>query len=227
MAGVRPVDDTAADRRRRERMVRDLGDDCPDARVRAAMQAVPRHACVPPLAAASAYDDCALPIGHGATISQPRVVAWMLSQLAVAPGQRILDVGAGSLYAATLLALLTGPAGAVVAVERLAGLRAAWAPVLAFVAGRDDAAPLTALIADGAAGHPDRAPYDRIHVACACRAVPAALVDQLAAGGRMVLPVGSANDQHLLVIAKDDAGHVAEERSWPVRFVPLKAGTTT
>lgn len=198
--------------RQRQRMLRDQLADCPDPRVVAAMAALPREDFVPPDARACAYADGALPIAAGQTISQPRVVALMLSALRLAPGQRVLDVGCGSGYAAALLADLVAPGGAVVAVERIAALVA---PARARLAGR----AVAVHHADGGAGWSAAGPYDAIHVAAAADAVPPALLAQLAPGGRLVIPLGPEGEQELWLY--EDG---ARRSLGAVRFVPFVAG---
>jgi len=219
-----PRGDSRADRRRCARMVRDQLDDCGDERVRAAMAAVPRHRFVPRDFAARAYEDQPLAIGAGQTISQPRVVAYMLARLAVAPGHRVLDVGSGSGYVSALLAQLAAADGEVVAVERQPALLERSRVPLAELY-TDELAAVELRLADAGLGCAERAPFDRIHVACACPTLPEALVEQLAPGGRMILPLGAAEDeQELLQIDKDEDGELRRERLWAVRFVPLRQG---
>lgn len=198
--------------RHRQRMVRDQLADCADARVVAAMAALPREDFVPPDARALAYHDGALPIAAGQTISQPRVVALMLAALRLAPGMRVLDVGCGSGYAAALLADLVAP-GPVIAIERQSALVE---PARRRLASRN----VQVHHADGAAGWPVGAPYDAIHVAAAAEAVPPALLAQLAPGGRLVIPLGPEDAQELWLC---EGG--ARTSLGPVRFVPFLGGT--
>jgi len=193
-------------------MVRDQLADCPDSRVVAAMAALPREDFVPSDARACAYADGALPISAGQTISQPRVVAMMLAALRLAPGMRVLDVGCGSGYAAALIADLVAP-GPVFAIERQSALVA---PARARLVGRH----ITVHHADGTVGWPDDAPYDAIHVAAAADEVPAALLAQLAPGGRLVIPLGPDRAQELWLY---EGG--ARTSLGGVRFVPFLPGT--
>ena len=165
--------------------------------------------------AARAWENEALPIPGGQAISQPLVVALMCTLLDVRPGDRVLDVGTGSGYHAAVLAAL---GGRVWSVERDPDLSALAARQLA-VAGRADQVEL--LIGDGSLGHPPQAPYDAINVAAAApRAVPPALEEQLAPGGRLVLPV----DETLVVVRRDLDGSLHRARAGTVRFVPLVGG---
>jgi protein-L-isoaspartate(D-aspartate) O-methyltransferase len=185
----------------------------PDERVLRAIERVPRELFVPEEFRRSAYDDRALPIGHGQTISQPFMVATICAALSLEGGERVLDVGTGSGYQAAVLAEL---ADEVVTVERVPELaEQARATLERAGYGRVDVR-----VADGTLGVPDRAPYDAVAVAAAAPEVPEALYEQLALGGRIVLPVGSLHDQWLEVVVRRPEGPVVE-RSVPCRFVPL------
>lgn len=199
----------------RERMVADqiARRGIADAGVLRAMRAVPRHLFVPPEEAAHAYDDRALPIGFGQTISQPYMVAAMTEALAVQPSHRVLEIGAGSGYQAAILGLL---AREVITIERHAELAARARETLA----RAGVTNVTVLVADGTLGWPDQAPYDRIIVTAGAPRVPDALRAQLADGGRLVIPVGSSMHQDLLAIRR--VGEGFEERVCEgCVFVPL------
>jgi protein-L-isoaspartate(D-aspartate) O-methyltransferase len=184
-----------------------------DERVLAAMGAVARELFVPEDVRAAAYDDVALPIGQGQTISQPFVVAAMCELLALRGPERVLDVGTGSGYAAAVLARL---AADVVSVERVPALAEAAAAALA-AAG---VANVEVRVGDGSLGAPDRAPFDAIAVAAAAPDVPAALAAQLAPGGRLVVPRGSRRSQRLVLVVSGASGLV-ERSDLDVRFVPL------
>lgn len=184
-----------------------------DERVLAAFRRVPREAFVAPHLAGYAYEDNPLPIGEGQTISQPYVVALMTEAARVAPGSRVLDVGTGSGYAAAILAEL---AGEVVGIERHPALVEAARKALDGLGY----ANVEVLEGDGSRGVPDRGPYDAILVAAGAPAAPASLKEQLAEGGRLVIPVDAGGFQDLMVITRrgDD---FEEENLGSVRFVPL------
>ncbi|HUQ22177.1 MAG TPA: protein-L-isoaspartate(D-aspartate) O-methyltransferase [Gaiellaceae bacterium] len=182
-------------------------------RVLAAIAAVPRELFVPGELLQDAYDDRALPIGHGQTISQPFMVATICAALELSPDARVLDVGTGSGYQAAVLAEL---ADEVVTIERVPELAARARQTLER-AGYGD---VEVRVGDGTLGVPERAPFDGIAVAAAAPAVPDSLYDQLAVGGRIAVPVGSLRDQWLEVVARRSDGPEAV-RSVPCRFVPL------
>ena len=184
-----------------------------DERVLAAMTRVPRELFVPESLRAYAYEDGALPIGHGQTISQPFIVATICSLLALEGTERVLDVGTGSGYQAAVLAEL---AAEVVTIERIPELAETARAALA------DAgyASVEARVGDGSLGAPERAPFDAIAVAAAAPTVPPALYAQLAEGGRVVVPRGSRWGQELVLVVRTAAGPV-ERTSIPCRFVPL------
>jgi protein-L-isoaspartate(D-aspartate) O-methyltransferase len=189
------------------------GRDIADTRVLEAMERVPREAFVPPDLRRRAYDDAALPIGSGQTISQPYMVARILQELGLDGDERALDVGTGSGYQAAVLAQL---AQEVHSIERI--------PELAEQARRNldeaDIANVEVHVGDGSRGLPDHAPFDAIAVAAAAPDVPKALYDQLKVGGRLVVPVGKRHGQRLEVIVRSPEGP-AVIRSVPCRFVPL------
>jgi protein-L-isoaspartate(D-aspartate) O-methyltransferase len=184
-----------------------------DERVLAAMAVVPRERFVPDALAEDAYADGALPIGHNQTISQPFVVASMCELLALRGDERVLDVGTGSGYAAAILAEL---AREVVSIERIPELAAQAREALA-AAGYER---VEVRVGDGSLGAPDRAPFDAIAVAAATPELPPELYEQLAPGGRIVLPRGSRYSQRLVVVEKTPGGAV-ERGSVRCRFVPL------
>jgi protein-L-isoaspartate(D-aspartate) O-methyltransferase len=205
----------------RDRMVervRELG--VRDARVLEALRIVPRHLFVDEALASRAYEDTALPIGHGQTISQPYIVArtaeLALEDLPDARAARVLEVGTGCGYAAAVLAQLFGE---VVSVERLRALHER---------ARENLRPLRLsnvrlMFGDGAQGVAAAAPYHCIVAAAAADEIPPAWIEQLEVGGRIVAPVGTWNQQ-LTIAIKDADGRVQKRRKEPVRFVPLRGG---
>jgi protein-L-isoaspartate(D-aspartate) O-methyltransferase len=203
--------------RTRDRMVARLRENgIRDESVLSAMASVPRHIFVDEGLASRAYEDTALPIGFEQTISQPLVVARMLEELRAAkPLANVLEVGTGCGYQAALLARL---AKDVYSVERIAEL---------LEKARRNLRPLRLsnlrlVHADGALGLPEAAPFDGIIVAAAAAGVPDALLQQLAPGGRMIVPIGSC-DQALCLIERTAAG-LTEKWLDAVRFVPLRGG---
>jgi protein-L-isoaspartate(D-aspartate) O-methyltransferase len=186
-----------------------------DRRVLAAMEAVPREAFVPPELTRHAYDDSALSIGEGQTISQPYIVAQMCSLLELEGAERVLDVGTGSGYAAAVLDEL---AAHVTSIERLEALAVRARSALE----ETGHSSVEVRIGDGRLGAPDRAPFDAIAVAAATDRVPPALYDQLAVGGRLVLPRGGSRGQRLVTVVRREDGSV-ETVSLGCRFVPLIA----
>ena len=186
-----------------------------DARLLAALHEVPRHLFVVPEQQESAYEDRALPLARGATISQPYMVALMLEALALDGSERALEVGAGSGYAAALLARL---AREVFAIELDPELSADAARRLSALGVRN----VTLRSGDGSGGWPEHAPFDAILVSAAAPTVPPALEAQLAALGRLVLPVGPATGSQLLVrIARLPDGSLERRELCEVQFVPL------
>jgi protein-L-isoaspartate(D-aspartate) O-methyltransferase len=188
-----------------------------DPLVLAAMRLVPREAFVSPELADFAYDDGPLPIGEGQTISQPYVVALMIEAAELKPGERVLEVGAGSGYAAAVLSRI---AGEIYAIERQPSLARDAADRLNKLGYRN----VILRVADGAEGWAEAAPFDAILVAAGSLTIPEALKAQLAIGGRMIIPVGETDGQNLLKIVRRGEMHFDEEYLGPVRFVPLIAG---
>ncbi len=182
-------------------------------RVRAAFEAVPRAGFLPPGARGRAAYDGPIDIGHGQTNSQPWTVARMLTLLDVHDGHHVLDVGAGSGWTTALLAHLVGPRGRVRGVEVVPEL-AQWGASNLAATGQPWATVETP--AEGVLGLPAHAPYDRVLVSAEPRRLPQQLVDQVADGGRMVIPVGGV----MLLVTKD-AGEVEVTRHGHFRFVPL------
>jgi protein-L-isoaspartate(D-aspartate) O-methyltransferase len=186
-----------------------------DERVLAAMAEIPRHRFVPREGADAAYDDCALSLDLGQTISQPFMVARACELAELRPHERALDVGAGSGYQAAVLGRVCAH---VVGIELLPELAERARRVLRELAIDN----VEIVVGDGTLGHPAHAPYDAIVVAAAASSVPAALVEQLAPGGRLVIPVGPFDQQVLTVLRKDASGAVEAVAHDPCRYVPLR-----
>jgi protein-L-isoaspartate(D-aspartate) O-methyltransferase len=184
-----------------------------DERVLAAMGRVARELFVPVERRRYAYEDGALPIGHGQTISQPFIVATICSLLALEGRERVLDVGTGSGYQAAVLAEL---AAEVVTIEHVPELAERARAAL----GEAGYARVEVLVGDGSLGVPERSPFGAIAVAAAAPAVPPTLYSQLEEGGRLVVPRGSRWGQELVLVVRSEAGPV-ERASVPCRFVPL------
>ena len=189
-----------------------------DARVLAAMAKVPREEFVPRESRAVSYEDGPMPIGHGQTISQPYIVAFMTEQLRPKPSDRVLEVGTGSGYQAAILAGLVKDVYTIEIIEPLA---------------KDAEATLRRLgyknvhvrVGDGYRGWPEHAPFDAITVTCAPDHAPQPLIDQLKEGGRMIIPVGGFGNQELYLLEKKN-GQLQRQSVLPVRFVPM-AGEAT
>lgn len=189
------------------------GVDDPD--VLEAMRDVPRHRFVPTNRRGRAYSDSPLPIGHGQTISQPFIVAYMTEKLDVEPGDRVLEVGTGSGYQAAILGALGID---VTSIEIIRPLAERAAGALDEVGYEN----ITVLHGDGYYGFPPNAPYDAIIVTAAAAHVPPPLVEQLKPGGRMMIPVGRAGwTQNLLLVEKDENGSTRTRNLMSVAFVPL------
>lgn len=186
-----------------------------DPLVLAAMRAVPRECFVPKAARAHAYDDCPLAIGAGQTISQPYIVAYMIAALQLKGGEKALEIGAGSGYAAAVLGRI---AGEVYAIERIGELATEAVANLALAGARN----VRVRHADGTQGWPDAAPFDAILVSAGAPSIPPTLLHQLAPGGRMVVPVGSEpSTQELVRVTRGAGGEMQREVLTDVRFVPL------
>jgi protein-L-isoaspartate(D-aspartate) O-methyltransferase len=186
--------------------------DIRSARVLEAMRRVPRHVFVPESQRANAYDDRPLPIGHGQTISQPYIVAFMTQALDVRATDRVLEIGTGSGYQAAVLCEL---AKEVYTIEIVTPLADRARETLTALGYRN----VQVRAGNGYLGWPEQAPFDRIIVTAAPDEVPPALVDQLNAGGLMAIPVGNL-DQELRILRKTAAG-LEKLQTRPVRFVPM------
>jgi protein-L-isoaspartate(D-aspartate) O-methyltransferase len=211
------LDDLPLDRRRRERLLAQ----CPEvsAAVLQAIRDIPRHIFVDDRSLA--YEDAPLAIGRGQTISQPSLVAKTLDALSLGPGMRVLDVGAGSGWTAALMARLVGPTGHVVALERHAPLCKRALANVTKVHDKALDAPIEVLHADGMQGYPKMAPYQAIHVGCAAKDVPQALLDELAEGGQLIIPVGTMGGLQSLQRITRKEKTFRNEILCEVRFVPM------
>ncbi|MCU0664064.1 MAG: protein-L-isoaspartate(D-aspartate) O-methyltransferase [Myxococcota bacterium] len=209
------VEKPACRRAERQAMVRHQIEACGvgDPRVLAALLAVPRHRFVPERLQDFAYSDCPLPLGYGQTISQPYIVGYMSEQLDVERGARVLEVGSGCGYQTAVLLELGATVCAVELIPELALQAEAILRELGYAPCIESA--------DGTQGLPARAPFDRILVAAAARAVPPAFSEQLVPGGKLVIPVGDDFEQHLLTLKLDEKRQWERLSSIPVRFVPL------
>ena len=187
--------------------------------VLAAIARVPRHIFVDEALAHRAYEDTALPIGYGQTISQPFIVALMTQALLSAPRSRVLEVGTGSGYQTAILASLKPLVRRVFSMERLKDLVERAEQRLYAMGSRS----VRFRHGDGYEGWPEEGPFDGIIVTAAPPEVPRALLDQLAVGGRLVVPVGGDGVQELKVYDRTESGHTVEIMEY-VRFVPLVKG---
>ena len=185
-----------------------------DPRVLQAFASVPRHEFLSEAQRAIAYEDRAVPLDEGQTVSQPSMIAIMLHELRCCVGQRVLEVGAGSGYAAAIVGQLVAE---VYAIE----LRPALARRAQAALERCGIRNVRIVEGDGTRGLPEHAPYDRILVSAAPTRIPDALVAQLAVGGRIVVPVGDERSQTLVVGHKTGPESVAWQRTVPCIFVPL------
>jgi len=211
-AQPRPLPDLAD---ARQRMVEDQLQQrsISDPAVLAAMSRLPRHLFVPANVRPEAYADTALPIGYGQTISQPYIVALMSSLLGVNPGDRVLEIGTGSGYQAAVLAEMGTEVWTIEIVAPLGEHAASTLKDLGY-------GSIHVRIGDGYQGWSDQAPFDAIIVTAAPPLIPKPLLDQVKTGGRIVVPVGGAF-QDLLVLTKRQDGGFDERTVLPVRFVPM------
>jgi protein-L-isoaspartate(D-aspartate) O-methyltransferase len=199
-----------------ERQIRDR--DIRDGRVLAAMAAVPRHAFVPPECVEAAYRDGPLPIGDGQTISQPFMVAAMADALSLTGNERVLEIGAGSGYQAAVLSLLAREVIAIETKPRLTQLCRERLARLGFSNVRIQEG-------DGSVGLSSEAPFDAILVSAAAPRVPEPLIDQLAEGGRLAIPVGNSEYQQVLRITKRGS-EIRHEKLYLCRLSDSMAGLT-
>ena len=208
-------------RRTRERLVERLRQSgIGDARVLESIRSTPRHLFVEEALAHRAYEDTALPIGFGQTISQPYIVALMTQTLlAHGPRERVLEVGTGSGYQAAILAPLVGR---VYTVERIRALQQRAQKLFRQLRLRN----IESLLSDGGLGWLEQAPYDAIITTAAPEVVPEKLLEQLAPDGLLIIPVGVAGQQELrLIVRQGDSSRFEEQVIQRVRFVPLLSGT--
>jgi len=178
-----------------------------------AMRTVPRHEFLPLRLRDEAYMDYPLPIGHGQTISQPYIVAFMTEAIRPQPGEKILEIGAGSGYQAAILAQMGADVYTVEIVEPLAEMARQTLERLGYKNAQ-------VLHGDGYRGWPEHAPFDAIIVTCAPDKIPPDLVAQLKDGGRMIIPVGGGMNQELILLRKQ-GGKIEKQSVLPVRFVPM------
>ena len=195
-----------------ERQLRERG--IHDERVLTAMMKVPRHEFVSRQSWGEAYADHPVAIGEQQTTSQPYMIAAMLQAAAIRPEDRVLEIGAGSGYQTALLAEL---ANQVFAVERYPSLAEAAAQTLARLGYRN----VKIVAGDGSLGLPEAAPFDAIIVSAAAPRVPPALTEQLAPGGRLVVPVGDSQQQAVQLVRRDHDGNITVQTLEGCRFVPL------
>ena len=185
-----------------------------DTRVLTAMETIPRDRFVPPAARSQSYDDVPLAIGFSQTISQPYIVAYMTEVLDVRESHRVLEIGTGSAYQTAVIARL---AREVWTIEIVPELAAAATNLL-----RDlGLTNVHVRLGDGHRGWPEQAPFDRVMVTAAPDDIPVSLVEQLAVGGRLVIPVGSQGGPQWMTVVEKTANGVLEKRTIPVQFVPL------
>jgi protein-L-isoaspartate(D-aspartate) O-methyltransferase len=184
-----------------------------DPRVLAAMRELPRHLFIPPPYNTPAYEDCPLPIGNGQTISQPYIVALMTELLHPGRDDTVLEIGAGSGYQAALLSMLVRRVITIERIPAIAGLAEENCQKLGLT-------NISLIVGDGTLGWPERAPYNGILITAATPEIPPPLIDQLAAGGTLVAPVGSRDLQELVTLEKNVEG-ITRSTHGGVRFVPL------
>lgn len=184
-----------------------------DQKVLEAMGKVARHRFIPTAFQTDlAYGDHPLPIGHGQSISQPYIVAYMTEKIAPPPGEKVLEIGTGSGYQAAVLAELGAKVFSIEIIEELASHAS---EVLS-----SEGYAVTVKHGDGYLGWQEHSPFSTIIVTCAPEKLPAKLVEQLAEGGRMILPLGDSSSQRLVIIRKK-GGKTSIEEDLPVRFVPM------
>jgi protein-L-isoaspartate(D-aspartate) O-methyltransferase len=192
----------------------EIGKSSPDPQLHRALMDVPRHLFVPEALMLMSYQDTPLPIGFDKTVSQPFIGALMIDLLAIEPGNRVLEVGTGLGYQAAVMSEMGAEVFSVEVVEEFAEAARSRFGVL----GHN----VEVRIGDGSRGWKEHSPFDRILVTAAAAEPPPALVDQLQAGGRMVIPIGSEEIQQLSVVGKDANGEISTRSIMPVRFTRLE-----
>lgn len=192
----------------------EIGTDSPDPQLHRALMDVPRHLFVPQSLMLMAYQDTPLPIGFDKTISQPFIAAVMLELLALEPGSRVLEVGTGLGYQAAVMAEMGAEVFSVEVVEEFAEAAKARFAALGY--------DVEVRVGDGSRGWAEHAPFDRVLVTAAAAEPPAALVEQLNPGGRMVIPIGGEDVQQLSVVEKAADGETTTRAVMPVRFTQLE-----
>jgi protein-L-isoaspartate(D-aspartate) O-methyltransferase len=193
----------------------EIGKPAPDLRLRNALSDLPRHLFVPPQLAIAAYQDTPLPIGFDKTVSQPFIGALMIDLLDLEPGERVLEIGTGFGYQAALMAALGAEIFSVEIVEEFAGEARQRLDLL----GTDQ---VSIRVGDGSRGWSEHAPFDKILVTAAAESPPPALIEQLRAGGRLVIPLGGKDVQQLSVVEKMLDGSLETKTIMPVRFTQLE-----
>lgn len=192
----------------------EIGKGSPDPQLRRALIDVPRHLFVPESLMLMSYQDTPLPIGFDKTVSQPFIGALMIDLLRIEPGSRVLEVGTGLGYQTAVMSEMGAELFSVEVVEEFAEAARSRFAVLGYA--------VEVRIGDGSRGWPDHAPFDRILVTAAAAEVPAALLEQLKPGGRLVIPLGGEEVQQLSVVDKSGGGEVSTRAVMPVRFTRLE-----
>jgi protein-L-isoaspartate(D-aspartate) O-methyltransferase len=196
------------------------GVDALDAKIAQAMRKVPRDRFLPPVLREFAYADTPLPLGHGQNLAQPYLAALMTQLLALKPGQKVFETGTDTGYHAALLSELGAEVYSVEIVAPLLDVARKVLPALGY-------GKVRLKLGDGYAGWAEHAPYDAILVKESSLEIPPALLRQLKEGGRMVIPLGPPEAQHLTLVEKQPGGRLRQKRYLPVRFTPFQGGERT